>query len=229
MITQLKPPIPVITPKGAALAHFLIDDGPESDLKWVCFIDSNGECWTYRNRWIRADKNITQGREYISPFYNPDDVAFKKEDDEDQLKIKSVVLCRINCRENVGSIFRLCYQFGIQKIYSYKSVRPGKTDTYKAERHIEIEHVDSLDFLEELECKKIALETNGCDSEYLKNSFIKNSFILGIGNESHGFTEEELDYFDITVSLNSCVRDSYNVSHALAIGLYMIEFGSTRK
>jgi len=78
MIIQLNPPIPVRTPKGKALAHFMIDDGIEHDIKWVCFQDDTGECWTYRNQFIRADKNITQGREYISPFYNPDDVAFPK-------------------------------------------------------------------------------------------------------------------------------------------------------
>lgn len=78
MILQLSPCIPVVTPKGKALAHFLIDDGAESDLKWVCFIDSTGECWTFSNRNVRAQKNITQGREYISPFYEPSEVAITK-------------------------------------------------------------------------------------------------------------------------------------------------------
>jgi hypothetical protein len=76
MIIQLSPSIPLRTPKGNGLAHFLIDDGPESDLKWVVFLDNSGECWTYSNPHIRALKNITQGREYISPYYDPDDVAF---------------------------------------------------------------------------------------------------------------------------------------------------------
>lgn len=71
---QLNNPLPVITPKGPAIAHFLIDDGLEHDLKWVCFQDHTGECWTWSNKDIRAQKNITQGRHYISPFYNPDSV-----------------------------------------------------------------------------------------------------------------------------------------------------------
>lgn len=82
MIKQLNPPIPVITPKGPGLAQVVIDDGVEHDLKWVCFIDSTGESWTFRNRDIRAQKNITQGRDFISPFYDPDDVAFKNRLDE---------------------------------------------------------------------------------------------------------------------------------------------------
>ncbi len=75
MIIQLSPCIPVITPRGNALAHFLIDDGIEHHIQWVCFLDDNGECWTFQNPEIRAQKNITQGRDYISPFYHPEEVA----------------------------------------------------------------------------------------------------------------------------------------------------------
>ena len=78
MILQLNPPIPIFTPKGKGLAHILIDYGIESDIYWVVFQDMTGECWTWSNTDIRAQKNITAGREYISPFYDPNDVAFKK-------------------------------------------------------------------------------------------------------------------------------------------------------
>lgn len=64
MIVQLNPTIPVITPKGRAQAIFVIDYGPEHDLIWVCFLDANGECWSYRNADIRAEKNVTMGRKY---------------------------------------------------------------------------------------------------------------------------------------------------------------------
>jgi hypothetical protein len=59
---QLNPPIPVTTPKGSGLAQILIDYGPEYDLVWVVFHE-NGECWSWRNQDIRAQKNITMGRE----------------------------------------------------------------------------------------------------------------------------------------------------------------------
>lgn len=62
MILQLNPPIPLETPKGSALAHFLIDYGPEFDLLWVCAIDETGECWTLNNKLVRFQKNITMGR-----------------------------------------------------------------------------------------------------------------------------------------------------------------------
>ena len=62
MITQLNPPIPVDTPYGYALAHMVIDYGIEHNLYWVCFHDKTGECWTWSNKDIRAQKNITIGR-----------------------------------------------------------------------------------------------------------------------------------------------------------------------
>jgi len=62
MISQLNPPLPVTTPKGSGLAHLVIDYGPEHNLFWVVFIDATGECWTYPNPEIRAQKNITLGR-----------------------------------------------------------------------------------------------------------------------------------------------------------------------
>jgi hypothetical protein len=62
VILQLNPPLPIITPKGKALAHALIDYGPEADLVWLCFQDQTGECWCWGNRDIRGQKNPTMGR-----------------------------------------------------------------------------------------------------------------------------------------------------------------------
>lgn len=62
MIIRIDPPIPLDTSRGSGLAHFLIDYGVEEDLVWVVFQDKTGECWSYRNRDIRAQTNITLGR-----------------------------------------------------------------------------------------------------------------------------------------------------------------------
>ena len=62
VIVQLNPAIPVLTPKGKAMAHLVIDYGVEADLLWTCFQDDTGECWTWRNSEIRAQTNISIGR-----------------------------------------------------------------------------------------------------------------------------------------------------------------------
>lgn len=62
MLHQLNPPIPLDTPKGPGMAMFLIDYGIEYNLFWVVFIDETRECWTFDNKDIRAQKNLTVGR-----------------------------------------------------------------------------------------------------------------------------------------------------------------------
>jgi hypothetical protein len=62
MITRIDPPIPLKTPKGKALAYFMVDYGIDHDLMWICFQNETGECWTWKNKDIRADDNITIGR-----------------------------------------------------------------------------------------------------------------------------------------------------------------------
>lgn len=59
---QLNPALPVVTPKGKALAHVLIDYGLDHDVVWLCFQD-DGEIWCWRNQDVRAQTNITYGRD----------------------------------------------------------------------------------------------------------------------------------------------------------------------
>lgn len=68
---QLNPPIPVQTPKGKALAHILIDYGIEHDLMWVCFQKDTGECWTWSNKDIRAESNLSIGRKLCDDHIFP--------------------------------------------------------------------------------------------------------------------------------------------------------------
>lgn len=62
MMLQLHSPLPLDTPKGKGFAHFVIDYSQEHDLLWVVFIDETGECWTFSNKDIRLQPNITTGR-----------------------------------------------------------------------------------------------------------------------------------------------------------------------
>jgi len=62
-LLQLNPPIPVETPMGEGWAQIIIDYSPEYSIHWVVFLQSNGQCWTFPNEKIRAQRNITAGRD----------------------------------------------------------------------------------------------------------------------------------------------------------------------
>ena len=61
MILQLSPTLPMITPKGKALAHFVIDYGEENHLMWVC-VQETGEIWTWANPEVRVQSNPSFNR-----------------------------------------------------------------------------------------------------------------------------------------------------------------------
>ncbi len=72
MILQLNPPLPMDTARGAGLAHFMIDYGPEEHLMWVVFMDADGACWTVPNPEVRMQANWSMGRRPPSkPFARP--------------------------------------------------------------------------------------------------------------------------------------------------------------
>ena len=61
MLTQLNPLLPMDTPKGRGLAHFVIDYGPEAHVFWVVFMDADGACWTVPNHrpWRATSRSTT--------------------------------------------------------------------------------------------------------------------------------------------------------------------------
>jgi tRNA G18 (ribose-2'-O)-methylase SpoU len=133
-----------------------------------------------------------------------------------------LLLINIETPENVGLIYRLAFQFNIRHIYIYKCSKSGKTNTYKTERHIPIKEVESLDFLNDYINPKYLLETGG---SILNNKVIlADDFLIAIANESHGATDKYKSYFDNILTLNAPNQKSYNVSHALAIGLYLVTY-----
>jgi hypothetical protein len=62
MILQLNPPLWFDTPKGRALAHFVVDTSIEHEMEFVCF-HQNGEVWSWSQRDVRAASNMTLGRD----------------------------------------------------------------------------------------------------------------------------------------------------------------------
>jgi len=67
LILELEQMLWLDTPRGLALAKFLIDRGIDSDNEWVCVINDSGEIWSFDNSDVRAAKNITIGRRVDEP------------------------------------------------------------------------------------------------------------------------------------------------------------------
>ena len=64
---RLDPPLPLLVRLAdglwhQAMAHLVLDYGFEHDLAWTVFVDETRECWTLRNRDVRAQDNVTAGR-----------------------------------------------------------------------------------------------------------------------------------------------------------------------
>ena len=136
------------------------------------------------------------------------------------MQIIDLLLIEVKYPENVGSIYRLAFQFNIRTIYLYQSAESNRANTYKTERHIPIIKIDSLEFLTTYPHPKYLLETG--ESVLTKESISDPVFLIAVANESYGASDEQKQYFDQIFSLNAPRRPSYNVSHALAIGLYQI-------
>jgi hypothetical protein len=62
MILQLNPPLWFDTPKGPALAHFVVDTSMEHEMEFVC-VHQNGEAWSWSQRDVLAASNMTIGRD----------------------------------------------------------------------------------------------------------------------------------------------------------------------
>jgi hypothetical protein len=80
MIQQIHPTIPVVTPKGKGIAIAWIDYSSEDDLYWVVFQTDTCECWTWANKDIRAQQNLTIGRKKgeLLPYCEPPPPAATK-------------------------------------------------------------------------------------------------------------------------------------------------------
>ncbi len=62
MILQLNPFLPVETPKGKGYAFLVIDYSQEHDLYFTVIIDDTCEIWTFNNKEIRSQENISLNR-----------------------------------------------------------------------------------------------------------------------------------------------------------------------
>lgn len=61
MIIELKRTLWVATPKGDMLARFLVYEGLDHDLVFVCESEENGAYWMWRGPEVRGQRNFTLG------------------------------------------------------------------------------------------------------------------------------------------------------------------------
>jgi hypothetical protein len=64
VITELRQPLHLETPKGPGWAYFIIDYGTDHHLLWVVFLDADGTCWQVPNPEIRLSANWSLERRY---------------------------------------------------------------------------------------------------------------------------------------------------------------------
>lgn len=137
-----------------------------------------------------------------------------------------LLLYKLKFPGNVGGIYRLAYNFGIEKIWQIDCIKPDAQNTPKVERHMPIENVKEIyDIYRWKDMYTIALEMHVDGEKQIPFSVTASNFLVAVGNEAHGIPEDELKKFDTIVSLQSVKPQSMNVSHALAIALYKILYG----
>lgn len=134
----------------------------------MCFLDKNGECWTFQNPEIRAQKNITQGRPHIAPFYDPEDVALKKENKYVCAEcLEGPAFCTCDNDEDEKEDDDLCDECGEcdDECFCEAAKNESLEDTYKLLYKNEIEESKSLQMqLSEL---RIVFERNNKRIEQL--------------------------------------------------------------
>jgi len=62
MIHELRGVLWLETPKGLALAKFLVDRGIDADNEWICIVNDTGEIWSFDNSDVLVCKSYTLGR-----------------------------------------------------------------------------------------------------------------------------------------------------------------------
>lgn len=62
MIHEIKQVIWLDTPKGQALAKFIVDRGVDSDLEWITVLQDTGQVLSFDNSEVLVCKSFTLGR-----------------------------------------------------------------------------------------------------------------------------------------------------------------------
>ncbi len=159
--------------------------------------------------------------------------------------MKEIIVIAHNIRSthNIGSIFRTCEGFGIEKLiisgYSPYPTVPNDArlphirekltnqihkTALGAELMVPFEHMDTPDlaFLKSKGYKIVALEQND-KSINLKDYKAPQKIALLLGEEVHGITQDLIDQCDDIIEIPMVgKKESFNVSVAAGIALFQL-------
>ena len=145
-----------------------------------------------------------------------------------------IVVCdRIYFQQNIGSIFRLCDAFGVEKVIftgeqfllSERKVNKTSRNTHKTVPfEIIKEQNELISFLKETKRRILALEISTESIALEKIEILEiEPLVLLLGSELYGLSKEVLQTASETVHINMYgANSSMNVTHALAIALHTI-------
>ncbi len=124
--------------------------------------------------------------------------------------LKGVVLYK--CKRNINRAYRLCYTFGVKKLYLLDCEKPEIGNVFSAKGKVEIICIKSLS---EIDGKICAMEIKG---KTPKENLKRCNYLL-IGGENVTITNKMCkDRYGIKTKNNLCLT----VDEALAIGLEYI-------
>lgn len=143
----------------------------------------------------------------------------------------TIICDEVYLQDNIGSVFRVCDSFGIEKIiftgenfiFSERKINKTSRNTHKKIPFEVISNKQSvINSLQEIDCIVIALEitTISQSLQSLKEKFQKPVYLI-IGNEVNGISDEFLSISNKQIHIDMYGKNSsMNVSHSLAICLF---------
>lgn len=131
--------------------------------------------------------------------------------------------------ENLGTLWRSAYQLGAAGIFTIgRRYSSQPSDPFRVPRHIPLRHYADFDhFLEQrpMETILVAIETGGTPLSAFQHPA---QAIYLLGAENGGLPDEVLQKCNAVVSIESVLRQSYNVAVAGSIVMYHRMYGNSQ-
>lgn len=146
-------------------------------------------------------------------------------------KFPITVICNeVYFQQNIGSIFRICDAFGVEKIIftgehfilSERKVNKTSRNTHKTVPYEIIkDKKEIISLIQNTENQIIALEITNDSIDLNKIKLLNKPIVLIIGSEIYGISKELLEITNISCHIAMFGKNSsMNVANSLSISLY---------